>query len=62
MWMMHQALTPGVQDGEEADVGAEMFAIGGDRSQSVGGGPKEQIIDHGSGYGNLSLRLGPFRR
>ena len=44
--MMHQVLTPGVQDGEEANVSAEMLGIGADRSQRLGGGLKEQVIDH----------------
>jgi hypothetical protein len=45
--MMHQVLPPGVQHREEADIGAEMFGVGADGSQGLGGGGKEQVVDHG---------------
>ena len=32
MRMMDEGLSPGVQHGEEADLGPEMFGIGGDRA------------------------------
>ena len=37
MRMMEQVLAPGVQHGEEADLGAQMLRIGGDGAQGLGG-------------------------
>jgi len=36
--MVSEVLPPGVQYGEEADLGAEVFGIGGDGTQGLGGG------------------------
>ena len=47
MRMMHKCLEPGVQDGEEADLGAEMARVGGYRAESLGDGPEEEIVDDG---------------
>src|SRR2546422_445911 len=38
MGMMGELLAPGVQDGEEAELGTQVFGIGGDRVQSGGHG------------------------
>ena len=45
MRMMHQGLSPRVQHGEEADLGAEMLGIGGDGAQGLGGRAKEDAVD-----------------
>jgi hypothetical protein len=45
MRMMLQVLTPGMQDGEESDFGAQVFGIGANRSQRVGGRATKQVID-----------------
>ena len=37
---MVQVLAPGVQHGDEADLGAEMLGIGGDGAQRLGRGPR----------------------
>ena len=37
---------PGVEHGGDADAGAEMLGIGGDREQRLGGGPEQQVVDH----------------
>lgn len=42
---MQQVLPPGVENGEEADLGAEMFGIAGYRKQGLGGGAKENAVD-----------------
>ncbi|MBB4276686.1 hypothetical protein GGE12_004483 [Rhizobium mongolense] len=43
--MVQQILPPGVQYGEEADLGAEMLGVGGDGAQRLGGGAEEQAVD-----------------
>jgi hypothetical protein len=43
--MVHEGLTPGMQDREEADLGTEMLRIGGDGAQRVGGGGEENVVD-----------------
>ena len=44
--VVHQVLPPGMEDGEEADLGAEVPGIGGNGAQRLGGGGEEQIVDH----------------
>ena len=44
--MEQQVLSPTVEDGEEADLGAQMLGIGGDGLQRFGGGAEENAIDH----------------
>ncbi len=44
--MMDQILLPGVQQGrDEANVGAQMSGISGDRLQRLGGGLKQDLVD-----------------
>ena len=43
--MMEQRLAPRVEDGEEADLGAEVLGIGGDRAQGLGGGVEQDVVD-----------------
>ncbi len=45
MRVMGQRLSPRVQDGEEADGGAEVFRVGGNGAQRLGGGPEEDPVD-----------------
>ena len=45
--MVDERLAPGVEDGEEADLGAEVARVGGDRAERVGDGPEEQTVDDG---------------
>ena len=47
VWMMDERLPPGVQHGEEADLGAEVAGVGGDRAQRLGDGAEEQSVDDG---------------
>jgi hypothetical protein len=42
---MQQVLPPGVQYGEEADPGAEVFGICGDAAQCLRGGMKQDAVD-----------------
>ena len=44
--MVHQILSPSVQDGDKTDLGAEMFGVGGNGEKSLGGGTKKEIIQH----------------
>ena len=44
--MMGQRRTPGMEDGEDADAGAEMFGIGRDRQHRLRRGFEQQIVDH----------------
>ena len=45
--MMDERPAPGVQDGEEADLGAEVLRVGSDRAERLGGGAEEQTVDNG---------------
>jgi hypothetical protein len=45
--MMGQRRAPAVEDGGEADARAQMFGIGGDGGQRLGGGAEQQAIDKG---------------
>ena len=47
MRMMDERLAPGVEDGEEADLGAEVAGVSGDRAQRLGNGPEEETVDDG---------------
>ena len=47
MRVMLQILAPGMQDGDEADLGAQGFGIGADRAQALGGGVKQALVEHG---------------
>ena len=44
---MIEVLSPGVQDGGEADLGAEMLGIGGDRRERLGRGLEQKSVDLG---------------
>ena len=44
---MDERLTPGMEHGEEADLGAEVAGVGGDRAQRLGDGAEEQAVDDG---------------
>ena len=39
-------LSPGVEHGEEADLGAQVLGIGGDGAQGLGRGPEQNAVDH----------------
>ncbi|BDB29456.1 hypothetical protein CTP10_R68700 (plasmid) [Cupriavidus sp. P-10] len=43
---MYQRLSPGVQDRDEAERGTQVAGIRGDGPQGVGGGLKQDVIDH----------------
>ncbi|MBK6426796.1 MAG: hypothetical protein IPF82_11555 [Blastocatellia bacterium] len=45
MGVVGEGLSPGVQDGEQADACAEAFGIRGDRDEGLGGGGKEDAVD-----------------
>src|SRR5712691_9830708 len=45
MRMMEQILSPGVQDGEKADLCPQMFGIGGDGGQGLGRGSEQNAVD-----------------
>ena len=45
--MMQQVLAPGVQHREEADLGAQVLGVGGDRAQRLGGGAEQHVVDDG---------------
>ena len=47
MRVMDERLAPGVEDGEEADLGAEMARVGGDRAERLGDSPEEETVDDG---------------
>ena len=44
---MDERLAPGVQHGEEADLGAEVAGVGGNRAERLGDSPEEETVDHG---------------
>jgi hypothetical protein len=39
-----EVLPPGVEDGQEADLGPEVLGIGGDLLQGLGGGAEEKAV------------------
>lgn len=45
MGMMMQVLAPGMQDAEEADLGAQVFWIARDGEQRFSAGTKEDVVD-----------------
>ena len=45
MGMMVQVLAPGVQHGDQADLGAEMLGIGGDDAQRLGRRLEQDAVD-----------------
>jgi len=47
MRMKDERLSPRVQHGEEADMGAKMLRIAGDRVQGLGDSAEEDVIDNG---------------
>src|SRR5258708_12299078 len=44
--MGKQVLTPTMEQGEEADLGAEVLGIGGNGLKGFGGGPEQNAIDY----------------
>ena len=47
MRMMLQILTPGMEYGDEADLRAQVLGSLCDRAQGLGGGVKQDVVDHG---------------
>ena len=47
MRVMLQILTPGMEYGNEADLGAQVLGRRCDRAQGLGGGVKQDVVDHG---------------
>jgi len=47
MRMVGERRAPGVEDGEDADAGAEVFGIGRDGDHSLGRGLEQDVVDHG---------------
>ena len=43
--MVQQVLAPGVQHGEEADLGAQVLGVGGDRAQGLGRRAEQDAVD-----------------
>jgi hypothetical protein len=43
--MKEEILSPTVEHGEEVDLGAEMFGIGSDGRQGLGGGSEQNAVD-----------------
>lgn len=46
MRIKDEILSPGVQNGEESDVGAEVFGVAGNRLERAGAGPEQQFVDN----------------
>ena len=44
---MDERLAPGVEDGEEADLGAQVAGVGGYGAERLGDDPEEQTVDDG---------------
>ena len=43
--MSEQILSPGVQNGEETDLGAQVLGVGGNLKQRLCASPEQQVID-----------------
>ena len=46
MRVQDQGLSPSVEYGKEADFSSQMFGIGGDGGQGLGGGSKQNVVDN----------------
>ena len=46
VWVVLEVLAPGMEHCQEADVGPEVFGIGGDLLQGLGRGPKQDVVDN----------------
>ena len=46
MRMEQQVLSPGVKDGEEADLGAQVFGVGRHFQQRLAVAREQQIVEH----------------
>jgi len=44
MWMKEEVLPPTVQNGEKADLGAQMLGVGGDLEQGLSAGAEQEVI------------------
>jgi hypothetical protein len=40
-----EVLPPGVEDGQEPDLGPEVVGLGGDSQQGLRGGAEQQVVD-----------------
>ena len=47
MRVMLQSLTPGMQQGDEADLGTQVLGRGRDGAQGLGGGVKQDVVNYG---------------
>ena len=47
MWMQVEFLSPGVQDGEEANLSFEVLPAGRRFEKRLRGGSEQQVVDHG---------------
>src|SRR5664279_1169619 len=47
MRMMQESLPPGMENGEEPDLGTQVLRIGGDLQEGLGHGPEQQAINQG---------------
>src|SRR5450432_525443 len=47
MRMMGERRTPGMENRSDADAGAEVLWVSGDRGQGLGRGLEQDIVDHG---------------
>ena len=47
MRMVGERRAPGVEDGEDADAGAEVFGISRDGDHGLGGSLEQDVVDHG---------------
>ena len=50
MRMEQQVLSPCVEDGEEADLGAQMFRVGGHLQQRLRAGCEQQVVECDAGW------------
>ena len=57
MRVMLKILTPGMQQGDEADLGTQVLGSGGNRAQGLGGGVKQDVVDHGFILISISLNI-----
>ncbi len=57
--VMYECLSPGMQDSEEADLGPQVLRVGSNRTQGIGGGSEEKVID---GWLVLICDCGDFLR
>jgi hypothetical protein len=56
--MIHEVLTPGMENADHSDLCAEMFGVLGELCEGLGGGAKKQVVQELRVHGNQGIQCG----